>query len=228
MNDRPHVIVNVAMTIDGKLDTIDRNGATISSRSDKQRVDELRASMDAILVGGKTLLSEDPSLAVKSPTLRANRIQLGLEENPIKVGVVSQANLKLQGDFMSCGPARRFIYTTRKTQPDQVYRLEHAGAQVFVCSEETIDLHSVLQSLHDQGVHKLMVEGGSTIIAGFFKAGLVDELTAYIAPKIFSGATAPTLADGEGFFAGQAVALHLESVIRFDDEGGILVHYQVQ
>ena len=147
MNSRPHVIVNVAMTIDGKLDTIERKGATISSGADKQRVDELRASVDAILVGGKTLLSEDPSLTVKSADLRSRRLAQGLEENPVKVSVVSQADLNLQGDFMTAGPARRLIYTTKRTLPEQVHKLENAGAQVFVRCEESIDLRDVFQSL---------------------------------------------------------------------------------
>jgi 2,5-diamino-6-(ribosylamino)-4(3H)-pyrimidinone 5'-phosphate reductase len=227
MNNMPYVLVNVAMTIDGKLDTIDRKGATISSRADKQRVDELRASVDAVAVGGRTLLSEDPSLTVKSQNLRSERTARGQDENPVKVAIVSRADLSLQGHFMSSGPAKRIIYTTRKTTPEQVFHLESAGAQVFVCNEESMDLRSVLHSLHNQGVNRLMVEGGGTLIANFFKAGLVDEMTVYIAPRIFAGVSAPTLADGEGFYLTQAVNLQLESVNRFDEEGGILAHYLV-
>jgi 2,5-diamino-6-(ribosylamino)-4(3H)-pyrimidinone 5'-phosphate reductase len=207
------------------LDSFERKGATISSSADKQRVDELRASVDAILVGGKTLLSEDPSLTVKSKDLRSKRLARGLEENPVKVAVVSQADLDLQGNFLSMGPARCLIYTTKSTSPEQVHLLEKTGAQVFVRCDESIDLRDVLQSLFDQGIRTLMVEGGGTLIAGFFNFNLVDELTAYIAPKIFSGSTAPTLADGPGFSISQALHLRLESVSKFDDEGGILVHY---
>lgn len=226
MTNRPNVIVNVAMTIDGKLDTFERKGATISSKEDKQRVDELRASVDAILVGGKTLLSEDPSLTVKTKSLRTHRSTKGLEENPVKVAVVSKAELNLQGDFMTQGPARRLIYTTNQTPPEQIHRLENAGAQVFVRCNEQIDLRDVLQSLFDQGIRSLMVEGGGTIISGFLTLNLVDELSIYIAPRIFSGSSAPTLADGPGFTSSEAFRLRLESVRKLDDEGGILVHYQ--
>ncbi|MFH2038873.1 MAG: 2,5-diamino-6-(ribosylamino)-4(3H)-pyrimidinone 5'-phosphate reductase [Chloroflexota bacterium] len=225
MNNRPHVIVNIAMTIDGKLDTFERNGATISSKDDKNRVDVLRASVDAILVGGKTLLSEDPSLTVKSKDLRTQRLAKGLEENPVKIAVVSQADLDLQGEFITAGPARQLIYTTKRTAPEKVHLLEKAGAQVFVCCDESIDLRDVLQSLFDHGIRTLLVEGGGTVIAEFFNFDLVDELKAYIAPIIFSGSTAPTPADGPGFSLLTAKHLHLESVCKFDDEGGILVHY---
>ena len=71
--ERPHILVNVAMTADGKIDSIARKGATISSNRDKTRVDGLRASVDAVLVGGRTLLDEDPKLTIKSAALRAER-----------------------------------------------------------------------------------------------------------------------------------------------------------
>ncbi len=97
--NRPHILVNVAMSADGKLDTVARKGISISSSVDKARVDRLRASMDAVLVGGRTLIDEDPKLTVKSPELRAERIAKGLEENPVKVGIVSVADLRLDGFF---------------------------------------------------------------------------------------------------------------------------------
>src|SRR5512136_1444679 len=97
--NRPHVLVNVAMSTDGKLDGVARKGMAISSSADKARVDRLRASMDAVLVGGRTLLDEDPKLTVKSPGLRAQRTARGLEENPAKVGIVSVADLDPKGSF---------------------------------------------------------------------------------------------------------------------------------
>jgi len=225
--NRPDVLVNVAMSADGKLDSVARKGITISSSADKARVDRLRASMDAVLVGGRTLLDEDPKLTVKSPELRAERAARGLEENPVKVGIVSVADLDPKGFFLTAGPARRLIYTTSRTTSEQIARLEAAGAQVFVVGGQYVDLSVALASLYDQGIRKLMIEGGGTIIAECFRLGLVDELTAYIAPHILGGASAPTLADGLGFFPGQAIGLNLESLEKFDDEGGILVHYTV-
>jgi 2,5-diamino-6-(ribosylamino)-4(3H)-pyrimidinone 5'-phosphate reductase len=225
--NRPFVLVNAAMTADGKLDTIARKGVTISSSADKARVDRLRANMDAVLVGGRTLLDEDPKLTIKSPELRAERKAKGLDENPAKVGLVSIADLKTDGNFLTAGPALRLIYTTRRTSAAQVSRLENAGARVFVVGEVHVDISAALASLHDQGIRRLLVEGGGTIIAEFFRLGLVDELSLYIAPLIFGGASAPTLADGPGFSPGQDAGLHLGSVERIDDIGGVLVHYSV-
>ena len=225
---RPYVLVNVAMSADGKLDTVARRGTSISSTADKARVDRLRAGVDAVLVGGRTLLEEDPKLTVKSALMRSERTAAGLEENPAKVGIVSQANLDLAGSFFTAGPAQRLIYTTRLTSSEQVTRLEKAGAKVFVLGDSRVDLTAVLTSLYEQGILRVLVEGGGSIIAEFFHLGLVDELMIYIAPRIFGGATAPTLADGPGFPADQAPLLHLQTADEFDEDGGVFLHYLVE
>jgi 2,5-diamino-6-(ribosylamino)-4(3H)-pyrimidinone 5'-phosphate reductase len=225
---RPHVIVNVAISADGKIDTTTRQGAVISSPTDKARVDGLRAEADAIQVGGRTLIHEDPKLTVKSAQLRAKRKVHKKDENPVKVGVVSVADLKLDGDFMTAGPARRWIFTTQRTPVEQILLLEQAGAKVTVVGEEVVDLRLVMKSLQAQGIRKLMVEGGGTLIAEFFRLGFVDEVYAYIAPLIFGGATAPTLADGPGFPYKEVPHLELESAKSIDGQGGILLHYFVQ
>jgi 2,5-diamino-6-(ribosylamino)-4(3H)-pyrimidinone 5'-phosphate reductase len=226
--NRPRLLVNVAMSADGKLDTVARQGITISSTPDKARVDRLRASMDAVLVGGRTLLAEDPKLTVKSLALRSERKAAGLEENPAKVGVVSLADLPVDGNFMTAGPSSRLIYTTRRTSPEQILRLENAGARVFVLGDTRVDCTAMLDSLYEQGIRKLMVEGGGTMIAEFFRLGLVDELMLYIAPLLFGGATAPTLSDGPGFLPEGIPLLHLETADEFDDDGGVFIHYLVE
>jgi len=225
---RPHALVNVAMTADGKIDSIARQGATISSLRDAARVDRLRADSDAVLVGGRTLLDQDPRLTIKSHALREERKALGFPENPMKVGVVSIANLKPESRFMTFGPARRLIYTTSRTLPEQIARLQDGGAEVFITGEERVDLPFVLESLHQLGVRNLLIEGGGTLIAELLRLGFVDELMVYIAPKIFGGATAPSLADGSGFYPEQAPRLQLASVVKFDEDGGILAHYLIQ
>ena len=113
--NRPYTFINIAMTADGKIDTFERKGAAISSKHDKERVDQLRAGADAILVGGKTLLGELPKLTVKSEALRESRIKRGASPNPIKVGVVSNADIPIDSDFIQAGPARVVIFTTSQS-----------------------------------------------------------------------------------------------------------------
>lgn len=224
--DRPHVTINVAMTADGKLDTVARRGAKISSALDAERVDRLRAESDAILVGGRTLLGDDPRLTVKAERLRQERLARGLSENPIKVGVVSQANLKPESRFLADGPARVIIFTTVQTRQDQLDFLRQQGAQVFILGERRVDLTGALQELKRQGVERLMVEGGGSLNAELLELGLVDEIYIYMAPMIFGGADAPTLADGAGLPRSRAISLSLVSLER-TPEDGILIHYLV-
>ena len=225
--NRPYVLVNVAMSLDGKIDTAVRRGAAISSAADKRRVDELRAGVDAVLVGGRTLIDEDPKLTVRDAGLRQDRLRRGLPENPAKVGVVSVADLRPDGDFVRAGPAERLVFTTRRTAPGQISRLEKAGVQVYVSGPERVELPEMLATLHRLGIRRLLVEGGGTLLAEFFRLGLVDEVSVYIAPRIFGGASAPTLADGPGFGLGQAPRLQLVSAETFDAQGGILLRYSI-
>src|SRR5689334_22279230 len=109
--DRPYTVINVAMAADGKIDTFERRGAAISSARDRDRVDQLRAVADGILVGGRTLMDEDPGLTVKSESLRAERVARGLAPNPLKVGVGTVVDLKSESKFLKSGPARMVIFT---------------------------------------------------------------------------------------------------------------------
>ena len=224
--NRPFVFINVAMTADGKIDTFARKGAAISSHRDKERVDQLRAESDAVMVGGKTLLDEDPKLTVKSEALRAARVARGLTPNPIKVGVVTKADLNPHAKFLHEGPARTVIFTTHQTSIDQLASLRAQGVEVFVHAGDRVDLEQMLQTLKELGINRLMVEGGATLNFELLRLGLVDEVTAYIAPMIFGGEKAPTMVSGSGFERGEAVPLKLIRIEQWDD--GVLLNYKVE
>jgi len=225
-NERPRVMINVAMTVDGKIDTTARRGAVISSSGDWERVDRLRAESDAVLVGGRTLRGEDPRLTVKSTTLREARQSRGQDANPAKVGIVSEASLSPDSRFLTHGPARVLIFTTGRTTPAQIARLRERGAEVFVLGERRVDLVAVMRALYELGIRRVLVEGGGTLNAALLRLGLVDELFVYVAPLIFAGADAPTMADGTGLASEDAIRLRLRSVAEAG-EGGLIVHYDV-
>jgi 2,5-diamino-6-(ribosylamino)-4(3H)-pyrimidinone 5'-phosphate reductase len=224
--NRPYTFINVAMTADGKIDTFERKGAAISSKWDKERVDELRASADGILVGGKTLLDELPKLTVKSEALREGRIQRGLPPNPIKVGIATVANIPLESDFIKSGDAQVVIFTTSQTSIRQIEILRAHGVEVFVEDAPRVDLTQMARTLNQLGINRLMVEGGGTINFELMRLELVDELMIYVAPMIFGGANAPTLADGLGLTRSDAVPLKLMNVETRED-GGILLKYKM-
>jgi len=223
--NRPYTFINVAMTADGKIDTFERKGAAISSAKDKQRVDELRAAADGILVGGKTLLDEAPKLTVKSEALREGRIRQGRSPNPIKVGVASVADIQKDSDFIKAGDSRKVIFTTSQTSISQLENLRALGVEVFVDESPRVDLNKMMQTLKKIGVDHLMVEGGGTMNFELLRLGLVDELMIYIAPMIFGGANAPTLADGLGVPRERALEMKLTGVETWDD-GGVLLKYR--
>jgi 2,5-diamino-6-(ribosylamino)-4(3H)-pyrimidinone 5'-phosphate reductase len=234
MNEgRPFVILNAAMTADGKTDTVARQGAHISSERDWERVDRMRAECDAVMVGGHTLLGDDPKLTVKSPLLRAGRLARGLDENPIKVGVVSRIvdpavgpSLHENSHFITAGPARRLLFTTEQTSPEQVARMADLGVELFVLGKSRVDLVAALHCLSQLGVKRLLVEGGATLNAELLRRNLIDEIYLYMAPLIFGGATAPTLVDGSGFDRQTAIRLSLLDLERMDD-GALLFHYAI-
>jgi 2,5-diamino-6-(ribosylamino)-4(3H)-pyrimidinone 5'-phosphate reductase len=224
--NRPFVFINVAMTADGKIDTFERKGSAISSKRDKERVDRLRAEADAVMVGGRTLLDEDPKLTVKSEALREERVSRGLTPNPIKVGVVSQAKFEPHSKFLHEGGGHVVIFTTQRTSNEQIAFLLSQNAQVFVHAGERVDLREMMQALHELGIRRLMVEGGATLNFELIRLGLADELSAYVAPMIFGGESAPTLAAGSGLERSAAVRLELIHAEGWED-GGVLLKYKI-
>lgn len=225
--ERPFVFINVAMTADGKIDTFERKGAAISSVRDKERVDKLRAEADAVMVGGRTLLDEDPKLTVKSETLRAERITRGLPPNPMKVGIVSNAEINAHSKFLREGGGRVVIFTTHRTSNEQLTFLRSQNAEVFVHEGERVNLEKMMHTLHELGIKRLMVEGGATLNFELLRLGLVDEVSAYVAPMIFGGEKAPTLAAGSGLGRIEAIPLKLIRAENWED-GGVLLHYKVE
>ncbi len=223
---RPYVIINVAVSADGKMDTFERRGAAISSPRDKERVDRLRAESDAVMVGGNTLRDEDPKLTVKSAHLRAERQQRGLPPNPAKVGLASNLDLEPASAFLTAGPAKVFLFTTPRTAQAQVDMLRSRGAEVFVHDAPRVDLVAALQTLQAHGIRRLMVEGGGTLISELLRLGLADELTVYVAPMIFGGESAPGMVAGPGLARSEAIPLKLVKVEAWED-GGVLLHYKL-
>ncbi|HRQ23673.1 MAG TPA: dihydrofolate reductase family protein [Anaerolineales bacterium] len=223
--ERPYTFINVAMSADGKIDTFERKGSAISSARDKERVDQLRAEADAVLVGGRTLLGESPKLTVKFEARREGRIKQGRSPNPIKVGVVTVADIPIDSDFIKVGNMRVVIFTPSRTSKEQLERLQTHGVEVYVDDAPRVDLVKMMTSLKEIGVERLMVEGGGTMNFELLRLGLADELMIYIAPMVFGGASAPTLADGIGVPRDKAIELNLIDIEKWED-GGVLLRYK--
>jgi len=223
---RPFVFVNVAMSADGKISTRERRQVRISGSEDYSRVDRIKAESDAIMVGIGTVLADNPSLTVKSPELQAGRRAAGKDENPIRVVVDSAGKTPLDADILHKGTGKRIVAVSHKAPPEAVERLRQHAA-VVTAGDEAVDLSLLLEELYRQGVRRLMVEGGGTLIWALFEQGLVDELQTFVGSMVIGGKDAPTPADGAGFLREEDFPrLALIDAVRLDD--GLLIRWKVR
>ena len=220
----PFVFINAAMSADGKIATIERKQTRISGSQDFDRMDELRASSDAIMVGIGTVLSDNPSLTVKSKERKEKRRSIGLPENPVRIVVDSMARTPVDADIFKKGDGKRIIAVSESAPAEKVKNLSKF-ADIICYGEKSVDLVRLLSELKKHGTNRLMVEGGATLNWGLISNGLVDEIYTFIGNIILGGKTAPTLVDGEG---GITVMRRLELISLERLEDGILIKWKVQ
>ena len=199
---KPYVIINSAMSLDGKIAT-KTGDSEFSSPEDWNRVHQLRCQVDAIMVGVNTILKDNPKI-----TIRCRR-------RPIKVVVDSLArtppNARIITHRDGC-PV--LIAVGGKASASRVNALKRAGADVFRAGRgRRVNLHLLMAELWKRGVRRLMVEGGGTLNWSLVKEGLVDEIQVAVAPVIVGGVNAVSLVGGEGFRkVSEAQWLRLEAV----------------
>ena len=223
---RPYVIVNVAMSADGKISTRERRQVRISGEQDFTRVDRLKARCDAIMVGIGTVLSDDPSLTVKSEECRSYRRKHGRNDHPVRIIVDSSARISPDAAALNKGEGKRIIAVSGRADGEKIATLEKK-AQIIITGKDDVDLPALMDELGAMDICTLMVEGGGTLIAGLVKAGLVHEIYTYIGNVIIGGREAPTFAEGEGFVSEMSFPrLSLLESRRIGD--GILLHWKVR
>ena len=223
--DRPFIFINSAMSADGKLSTKERKQVKISGKTDFERVDELRAQTDAIMVGIGTVLSDDPSLTVKSPERKNARKTAGKSENPVRIIVDSSARTPLDSDIFKKGDGIRIIAVSNSAPAKNVEQLEKK-ALVIRTGTDKVDLPELARKLKEMGINTLMVEGGATLNWGMLSSGLVDEIYTFVGNLIIGGSTAPTFTDGKGF--SEAELLELELISAEKIESGVLLKWKVK
>lgn len=223
---RPYVIVNVAVSADGKLSTRERRQVKISGKEDFDRVDEMKAGCDAIMVGIGTVLADDPSLTVKSAGRIAERVRNGKPEHPVRIVVDSQGRTPTDAKILHKGSGLRIIAMSQSAPAWNIAALKN-HADIIQAGEETVDLAFLLTKLSERGIQRLMVEGGGTLIWGMLSAGLVDELTMFVGNIIIGGKDAPTLADGIGYISESDFPV-LERMNVIPMEEGVLIHWRVK
>jgi 5-amino-6-(5-phosphoribosylamino)uracil reductase len=186
---RPSVLLSAAMSVDGCIDDASPRRLMLSDEADLDRVDEVRAGVDAILVGATTIRRDDPRLLVRSPQRRAARVSAGRPADPLKVTLTGRGDLDPSARFFTTGDGGKLVYTASAAA--ERARAAVGSAADVVDAGDPLDLHLVLADLHGRGVRRLMVEGGTGMHTLFLTAGVVDEMHLVIAPFFVGDAAAP-------------------------------------
>jgi len=220
---RPFVFINMAMSADGKISNKFKKQIKLSSKEDFKRVDRLKNSVDAIMVGIGTIISDNPSLTIKSDALKRKRRDEGLMENPIRIVIDGRCRIPLNSDVLKKGEGERIIATSMSADDEKIKILSRY-ADVIKAGIDKVDLVELMKILYNRGIRRIMVEGGGELAWGLINANLVDELYYFISPTIIGGRDSPTPVDGDGFVS-EFPRLRL---IEFDEmDDGLLIRWKV-
>jgi 2,5-diamino-6-(ribosylamino)-4(3H)-pyrimidinone 5'-phosphate reductase len=213
------IVINAAMTADGKIATRKGNSA-ISSNADLRRVHQLRNSVDAIMVGISTVLTDDPQLTVRFGTAGSR--------SPARVVVDSTGKIPSSSKLLKkANEINTIVATSKRITFDNIRRIESTGAKVLVAGRNKVELRKVFRILEKMGYKRILVEGGGELNWSVLKLGIVDELTITISPRIIGGRSATTLVEGEGCNRiSEGMPLKLRDVKRHAN-GEIILFYEL-
>lgn len=215
---RPFVIMNAGMSLDGKIAAY-TGDSKMSSPEDLRRVHRLRASVDGIMVGLRTLLRDDPKLTVRS----------GRESKPLRIIVDSEARTPLNSHVVrTARESPTVVAVTSRAPRKRIDPLQRRGVKVLVCGNgRLVLLESLLRRLREMGLRKILLEGGGILNWSMLSKGLVDEVSVAITPRILGGENAISLVEGKGVARTEdAIKLSLLSVAKFGPD--LVVRYKVQ
>ena len=180
MADRPYTLLSCGMSLDGYLDSAGDERLILSNDADLDRVDEVRAGCDAILVGATTVRNDNPRLLVRCPERRLDRIARGLKPSPVKVTVTCGARLDPASRFFTTGESEKLVYCP--TSSFGAARSRLGASATVVDGGPRVSMRAIATDLAARGVERLMVEGGGSIHTQFLAEDAADELQLVVAP----------------------------------------------
>ena len=188
----PFCTLKTAMTLDGKIATVENASKWISCEDSRKLVHELRHKYSAVMVGINTVLYDDPLLNTRRIRKKS--------KDPLKVIVDSSGKIPMDAKVLEMNPNLVILATTDKIDRKKKRDLERLGVQVIVCplKEERVDLKTLMFSLGKMDIDSVLLEGGSTIAFSALSSGIVDKIISFVAPKIIGGAVAPSPVGGKG------------------------------
>ncbi len=226
----PRIIANLAMSVDGKIDSVFHEGGGFSSRLDRDRLDELRAAGDALVVGAGTIRAEDPPLRVRDPARRRQRQAAGHAEELIVVVVSRSARIPATARFIREPAAARIVAIPEDAPAAGLVELQapvDAGRlELFRAGHGAVDIAALVAELSRRGSQTIVVEGGGEVVAAFLEADLLDEVRITLCPMLIGGRRAPTPVAGDGWPLGRRRQLRLLEIDRAGDE--FFLRYEVE
>ncbi|MGC8912437.1 MAG: 2,5-diamino-6-(ribosylamino)-4(3H)-pyrimidinone 5'-phosphate reductase [Thermoplasmata archaeon] len=208
-----YIIVNCAMSLDGKLALNTRKQTRISCEEDIIRVHNLRNSVDGVLVGVGTVLADDPKLTVKEKYVAHPR-------QPARIVLDSHGRTPENAHVLD-GAAKTIIITSEECTKN------FRNATMLRCGRGRVDIVKATEELEKLGIRRMLVEGGGTVIWEFLSKRLVDEINVYVGSMVIGGRNAPTMADGKGAWSIDEI-VHL-NLISYEKLGnGVLLKYQLE
>lgn len=187
---RARVIVYSTVTVDGRIAS--KTGfSKLSCPTDLRRLHELRAKLDAVMVGANTVIRDDPALRVK---------YVKTAKNPVRVVVDGRLRTPLGSRVYTLDPRDTIVLTTDVAPLEKLKKLRELGVRVLVYNNgPEIDLGEALADLYALGIRSVLTEGGGGLIWSLFKYKVVDELRVTLSPYVFGGRDSTSLVMGDGF-----------------------------
>jgi diaminohydroxyphosphoribosylaminopyrimidine deaminase/5-amino-6-(5-phosphoribosylamino)uracil reductase len=184
---KPFVLLKTAMTFDGKLATASGDSQWITSEAARQKSLELREEYDAILVGSGTIVADNPRLTRR----------LGLNESVqpfLRIIVDGRGEIPSDATVVSDGEPTLLI----TTHPDRYRGKQNVDAVAARAIDGELDLNAVLRLASERGVRSLIAEGGALLHTSLIREKAWQKLTAFIAPMLVGGPSAPSILSGDG------------------------------
>jgi 2,5-diamino-6-(ribosylamino)-4(3H)-pyrimidinone 5'-phosphate reductase len=213
------VIINSAMTLDGKISSYTGNSC-ISSKKDLVRVHKLRSKVDAIVVGINTVLIDNPMLTVRF--IRNNN-----RSCPTRIIIDSYGRIPLDSKILkTAATIKTIIVVTKQASKDTIEKIKKLGAHVIIIGSKLINLKKLFNILYRMGYRKILIEGGGELNWSCLHDGIVNELIITIAPIVVGGRNAITLVEGRGYSTiSQGIKLKLTKIIQNKNDNEITLYY---
>jgi len=210
----PFVTLKSAMTLDGKIATYTGDSRWVTGEDSRRFVHQLRNVYDAILVGIGTVIKDDPLLNT--------RLEVEGRRDPVRVILDEKLQLPLDSQIAaSAAQQSTLVFTSNQASEERAALLEDRGIKVIAIDSDgdKLPLDAVLKALGKREIMSLLVEGGGQVNASFLKAGLVDKVYWFIAPKLCGGNRAPSPVGGRGVARmAEAVRLTSYNIDRFQED----------